>query len=112
MALFPLLRWLEMMENKGGGENAIKELDGVDALDDLALGFGFEGDDQLAGVLAAVNVGSLNAADALDNPLNPVGARVNHKAGDVALAHEIVSAGARRMASAGQAWMQSPQPLH
>jgi len=69
-----------MMKDKGGGENAVEKLDGVDPLDDLALGLGFKGDDQFARVHAAMDLGSLDQANALDDRWNPIGMTVDDEA--------------------------------
>jgi len=112
MGLLPLLGWLEMVENEGGGENAVEKLNGVDPFDDLVLGVRLQRHDQLAGLSAAMNLGALDRTKRLKNRLDPVGAAVNDKTGDVALGvHETLSMLERLMALAGQAREQSPQPV-
>jgi len=81
-----------MVEDKGCGENAVEKLNRVDTLDDLRFGLSFQGDNQLAGVGAPVELGALYGAEAFNNGGNPVGAAVNHEARNVAFtAHDTLS---------------------
>jgi hypothetical protein len=67
-----------VVEDKGGGKHAIQELDGVQPLDDLRLGGGFQRDNQLADLHAAMDRNAGHAGEMLRNGRCVRAAAVHH----------------------------------
>ena len=91
--LAPPLGCFAMVVDEGGGENTLEGLNGGQMVDDLGLRGSLDGDDQLPGGSAAMDVDPDHGVEFARNAAHMLWPGVNHEAGDVVLVRHWAALG-------------------